>query len=38
VKSRKFSMNRSGQGIAAWCQDDVANSDVRNSLWGAVLR
>ena len=38
VKSRKFSMNRSGQGVAAWSQDDIVNSTVRNSLWGAVLR
>lgn len=38
VKNSSFSMNRSGQGIAVWAQDDVANSTVRNSLWGAVLR
>lgn len=30
--------NRAGQGVATWAQNDVANSDVRNSLWANVLR
>ena len=30
--------NRAGQGVAAWAQNDVANSDVRNSLWANLLR
>lgn len=38
VKSKSFSMNRSGQGVAVWAQNDIANSQVRNSLWSATLR
>jgi hypothetical protein len=30
--------NRAGQGVATWAQNDVATSDVRNSLWANVLR
>jgi len=30
--------NRAGQGVAAWAQNDVAGSDVRNSLWANLLR
>ncbi len=37
VNSLYFSANKAGKGVAIWDQDDVANSDVRNSLWGAVL-
>lgn len=33
-----MSFNRAGQGVAAWIQNDVANSSVRNSLWANVLR
>lgn len=32
------SFNRAGQGVAAWIQNDVANSAVRNSLWVSLLR
>ncbi len=38
VKSTSFVMNRSGQGITVFVQNDVVNSGVRNSLWGALLR
>jgi hypothetical protein len=38
VKTPIFAMNKNGQGIAIWVQDDLANSSVRNSLWGALLR
>lgn len=30
--------NRAGQGVAAWPQNDVANSSVRYSLWANLLR
>lgn len=30
--------NRSGQGLAVWAQNDSATTEVRNSLWGALLR
>jgi hypothetical protein len=33
-----FAMNKSGKGTAIWDQNDVANSSVRNSLWGAILQ
>lgn len=33
-----ISFNRAGQGLAAWIQNDVANSSVRNSLWVNLLR
>lgn len=32
------SFNAAGQGVATWAQNDSATSDVRNSLWGNVLR
>jgi Divergent InlB B-repeat domain len=38
VKSTSFVMNRSGQGITVFVQNDIVNSGVRNSLWGALLR
>ena len=38
VNSLFFDMNKSGKGAAIWDQDDVANSDTRNSLWGASLQ
>lgn len=38
LKSSRFVMNPSGQGAVIWAQDDVANSNARNSLWSAVLR
>lgn len=38
VKSTSFVMNRNGQGVAVFVQNDVVNSTVRNSLWGALLR
>lgn len=34
----RFAMNKSGKGVAVWVQNDAANSDIRNSLWSAVLR
>jgi hypothetical protein len=33
-----FGMNAAGQAVAVWAQDDLPNNQVRNSLWGAVLR
>lgn len=30
--------NKSGQGVAAWAQNDVANISARNSLWANLLR
>lgn len=33
-----LAFNRAGQGVAAWIQNDVANSSVRNSLWVNLLR
>jgi hypothetical protein len=33
-----FAMNKSGKGTAIWDQNDVDNSSVRNSLWGAILQ
>ena len=38
VNSPIFAMNPSGKGVVIWTQPDAANSDARNSLWGAVLR
>ena len=37
VSNSRFVMNKTGQGVAAWVQNDVT-SGVRNSLWSAVLR
>lgn len=36
--SPEVAFNRAGQGLAVWGQNDVANSDARNSLWGSLLR
>jgi hypothetical protein len=33
-----FAMNKTGQGVLIWMQNDVANSTIRNSLWSAILR
>ncbi len=30
--------NRAGQGVAAWAQNDAANTSARNSLWVNLLR
>lgn len=30
--------NKAGQGVAVWAQNDLAGSDVRNSLWVNLLR
>jgi Divergent InlB B-repeat domain len=38
VKAKSFVMNRNGQGITIFVQDDLVNSSIRNSLWGALLR
>jgi hypothetical protein len=32
------SFNATGGAVASWAQNDVATSDVRNSLWGSVRR
>lgn len=37
VKESKLAMNAAGQAVVIWVQYDIANSDVRNSLWSAVL-
>ena len=37
VSNSRFVMNKTGQGVAAWVQNDVT-SGVRNSLWSAELR
>ncbi len=37
VKDSKLAMNAAGQAVVIWVQYDIANSDVRNSLWSAVL-
>lgn len=33
-----FAMNASGLGVAAWAQNDIAGSSVRNSLWSNLRR
>lgn len=33
-----FAMNPAGQAIVIWVQDDLANNNVRNSLWGNLRR
>ena len=38
VNSPQFVMNPAGKGIVIWTQSDVENSDVRNSLWSAILK
>jgi hypothetical protein len=38
VKGILFAMNKTGQGVAMWVQDDLVNSAVRNSMWSNLLR
>ena len=38
IQNSTFAMNRSGQGIVLWSQDDSATTSARNSMWSAVLR
>jgi hypothetical protein len=33
----KFSMNAAGQAVTIWGQNDLANDNIRNSLWASVL-
>lgn len=38
VNTSKSAVNKNGQGIAIWVQNDASNTSIRNSLWASVLK